>query len=269
MKHNKPTPEELKENIEKIQDELETPVETPEVPEIETPEEVAETPQAEEPETPEPSKEAPEEIETPEEPETPSEDYKKKYAESTREAQVLHSRNKKINETIEKANALPDPTDEEMSEIYKEWDVMDEVTRKLAKDSELNKRRFQMLDDVTKESKKIDEWNQKVDEYIGNPETLIKIPELDGREDEFKLFATKPTRRGIDFEDLVSAFLYEVDKNKKPKQKGNMFEQGNGGPKDEKKKTDKLSPDQAAILMRTNYKKYKEYLTAGKIDMGI
>jgi hypothetical protein len=46
-----------------------------------------------------------------------------------------------------------------------------------------------------------------------------------------------------------------------------MFETGSGGPNERvKPKGDKISLAEARTLMKNDYKKYKEYLVAGKID---
>lgn len=248
--HIKPTTEELEEQNKKVLEEIDKPEEKPVI--VEKKEEpVEEKVEVEEKE---------EVVE-----EKPKVDYKKKFTESTREAQILHSKNKKINDTIEKANALPEPTEEELTTEYKDWDVMSDTEKRFAKTNLINERRFKMLDEVTKESKDIEAWNIKVDEYTDDPKTLVDTPELEGKIDDFKLFASKPSRRGVDFEDLVSAFLFDAEKQSKPKQKGSMFETGTGGPND-KAKTDKLTVAESQQLMKTDYNKYKELLKAGKID---
>jgi hypothetical protein len=58
-----------------------------------------------------------------------------------------------------------------------------------------------------------------------------------------------------------------MTKSTKPKNKGKMFEVGSGGPNSKVKPlSDKISIDEAAKLMRTDYKKYKQLLLAGKIE---
>lgn len=260
--HVKPTKEELEENIKKVTEELDKTVKptTDETTTEVTTDKVSDTTTTDD--TTNASEETTEEkVET-----KPEIDYKKKFTDSSREALILHSKNKKINDTIEKANALPDPTDEELQGEYKEWDVMSETERKLAKSNFINERRFKMLDEVTKESKDIESWNTKVDEFVDDPKTLQDHPELEGKTDDFKMFVNKPSRRGVEFTDLVSAFLYDAEKTAKPKQKGKMFETGTGGPNDAPKK-DKLTLTEGQALMKTNYNKYKELLKAGKIEM--
>ena len=255
-KHVKPTTEELEANAQKAAEELEAMDKGEEKKEEETPEE---KPQ-EKPEVKEEKKvEVKEEIK--EEP-----DYKKKFIDSSRESIILHEKNKKTNEAIEKAMQASEPTDEELVKKYPDWEMMSEFEKKMAKDSEINSRRFSALGDITKENKNVEGWNKKVDDFVEDPKVLIDNPDLEGKQDEFRLFATKPTRRNVDFDTLTKAFLYEESLSK-PKNKGKMFEVGSGGPDDKgKPKSDKISIDEARQLRNTDYNKYKSLLKAGKID---
>lgn len=246
-KHVKPTQEELEANAQKALEEAEK-IKEDDTPVIE--ETVSETKQ---PPEPVPSQE---EV-----------DYKKKFTESSREAQILHAKNKQINEAIERAKAIPEPTEEELKKEYEDWDVLTDTERKLAKDNFMSSKRFAYLDDVTKESKDIEAWNSKVDSFIGDPKTLVDNPALEGKEEDFKIFAGKPTRRGVDFPDLISAFLYSNNKMKTEPKKGKMFETGSGGLNEKpKNEPGKISIEQARTLRNTDYAKYKEYLLAGKIE---
>lgn len=205
--------------------------------------------------------------ETPDEDKKP-EDYKEKFSNSSREASILAAKLRKQNEAIEKAGTISAPTEEEMRSEFPEWEEMSATERRLATDSVWNNRRFGLIEGVAKESKDIEAWNGKVDTFVDDPKTLIKYPRLEGKADGFKAFCTKDTRRGVDFEDLVSAYLFKVDSERKP-HKGQMFEKPSGGANDAPKpKSDKLSVDEAAKLMETDYGKWQELLLAGKLDDG-
>lgn len=198
---------------------------------------------------------------------SPQEDYKKRYAESTREAQKLYKNNIKVREAIDEADKITIPTEEEMTHEYPEWDVMSDLEKRLATDNFINKKKFDLLHTASQVTKNIEEWNNKVDRYIEDPKTLIEYPELEGKEEEFKLYSTGKEGIGTNFDILVGSFLHNFERNRKPKQKGKMMEQGKGGPKEAiKQKGDKISLSEANKLMRTNYKEYKKYLVAGKID---
>lgn len=254
-KHTKPTEAELQAEIDKAIVEAETP-ETPEEEIVEETEE----------ETPEETEDV--EEEESEEPDVPEVDYKKKFVESSRESIVNHARARKFTEAVTQAAGVDAPTEEELMSEYKDWDLMTDTEKLLARDGLINKKRFKIMESVAQEGKNIEDWIAKVDTFIENPATLVSNPELEGKQEEFKLFASKPTRRGLDFGDLILAFIGENAKNVKPKMKTSMMEDGTGGPKETPKpKSDKISLDEAKLLMQTDYKKYKELLKDGKIDV--
>jgi|TARA_Y100000034_G_scaffold19875_1_gene22601 hypothetical protein len=293
-KHKKPTREELKENIKKAQEDLEEMKDDPKAHEEESDLDNPEpTPSEPDPTPSEPVTDEDEDEDTGEdtdedkdddsdddssedpEPEptpSPEIDYKKKFTESTREAQILHSKNKKLNEAMQKAGEVAEPTDEDLQVAYPKLDIeiMDESEKQLFKDNLMNKQRFELITEATKVTKKVEEWYSKVDKHLADPETLVKNPGLEGREAEFKVFATKPTRRGVEFEDLTKAFLYDIESKPKPKKKGKMFEEGSGGSNEKPNpKGDKITADQARKLRETNYNEYKRLLVAGKIKTDI
>jgi len=262
-KHKKPTTEELEENLKKIQSELDTPEEEKEeeaVPEKE--EEKEEEPKA----GAEPEEEEEKEEEEPEKEPEPSPDYKKKFSESSKEAQKIYAKNRKLDQAIDQANEIPDPTEDELKDEYSDWDIMSDSERRLSKEALISKRFRELIIKAREEAKKIEKWNEEVVKFADNPKTLITYPELEGKTDDFTEFATNEKHNSVPFNLLVSAFLYEKQKSNKPK-KGKMFETGTGGPNQRPKPpSDKISIDQARQLMKTDYKKYKEYLLAGKID---
>ncbi len=272
-KHIKPTKEELEAGAKKALEEAEALANAQPSP-SNPPEEHIEASPSPSPEIPSPS----EPIPSPSQPvpsPAPSKEIIKDIAKrerekkvaSAQEAQILHAKNKKTNEALEKALTTPEPTEEELIQEFPDWDMMSDFEKKMAKESLTNKKRFSALDEIVKENKDLEGWQTKVDEFIENPETLTKHTELEGRQDEFKLFATKPTRRGVDFEDLVSAFLFNI--KPEPKKKGQMFPTGSAGLNDKgKQKGDKISIEEARLLRTNNYEKYKEMLKAGKIELG-
>lgn len=279
--HVKPTQEELKESIKKTAEEAEALKDKPEP--TPSPSEPSEEPSPsfeppeEEPAEPTPSPEVPSPSPSPESlPEEPSPSKavikdvlkreKEKKKASAQEAQVLHARSKKITEALEKAREIPEPTDEEMEAEHPDWDMLTDFEKKIAKETLLSNRRFAALDKVTREFKDSEKHQKKINDFLVDPKTLNKYPGLEGRGDEFRVFATKPTRRGLDFEDLVPAFLYTMETNKPAKKKGKMFPTGTGGPVGKPKTPGKISIEDAIQLRKTDSKKYKELMLAGKID---
>lgn len=253
--NNKPTQEELDAGIQAALDIANEPA--PSEPAPSTPPE---------PSQPQPSEPAPSEP-APSEPEKePVVDYKQKFTESSRESQIRESALKKTNEAIEKAAEITDIAEEELTKEFPDWDVMSDTEKRLAKDSVIQRKRFELIHQASQEGKDIRAWNEKVDTFIDDPKTLTTNTDLEGRQDEFKVFATKPSRRGADFETLVSAFLFEVDKTK-IKHTGQMMPTGTGGPNDVlKPKSDKISAEESATIRETDYAKYRQLLKDGKIE---
>jgi hypothetical protein len=272
--HVKPTIDELKANQETILKELETL--TPKLEEVkqeEAPTEKVEAEveveekEAEKVVVPEKKIEEKEVKKTDEQlKEEEDQAFKKKFANSTREAQILAAQNKKMAEALERASDVAEPTDEELVKEYPGWEDMTDFEKKMAKKDMINDRRFTAINEVSKEFKDFDKWKVKVDEFITDPNTLISNPLLEGKEEEFKLFTMKENRQGVDFDTLVSAFLYSAEKER-PKHTGKMFETGSGGPKvTPKPKSDKISLEQAALLRKTDYPRYKEMVKNNKIE---
>jgi hypothetical protein len=268
MKHVKPTPEELEQNAQNALEEAEKLKEPKESEEVEEVEEQKEQ-KDEEVEVEEVEEKEPEEPEKPKEPEKtqkPQEDYKKKFIESTKESQVLYAKNKKYSEVFDNIEKIEAPTEDELKKEFPDWEVMSDFEKKIATDNVVNNRKLAEISKIAKESKDIEKWQGDVETFITNPESLNKYPGLEGKEDEFKVFAIKPTRRGVDFEDLVASFLFNESQSN-VKHKGKMFENGNGGPKEPPKvKSDKIGIEESMLLKKTDYKKWTEMLKAGKIN---
>jgi hypothetical protein len=262
--HRKPTQEELDAQVNKALEEpkddgLQEEEKVEEVEEeIKEPEEEVEEKHEE---TPGPKKEPVKE----EKPAIP--DIETRYKESTRESQILYSKNKKVFEVLDKANQLPEPTEDDLKKEFNDWEIMSDLEKRFAKNDLWNRRKFEAIGEATKEFKDIDAWSVKVGEFIDNPETLIEYPELEGKVEEFKTFATKPTRRGVDFEDLVASFSWDLSKKAPKQNKGKQLESGSSGVKEKQKpKSDKISLSEANKLRETNYNKWKQYVNEGKID---
>lgn len=238
-----PTEEELKEQAEKDQAELEVLKEKDEEAEEEEKEE----------EEPEDEKE--EEVK-------PEVDHKKKFIESQREAKVLHSKVK----GFEKASEVPDPTDKDMEVEYSDWEDLSDFEKKIAKNDWKNTRRNEAIDQAISESKNVDEWNSKVDKTLDDPQILIDTPALEGKLEDLKIFVSKPSRRGVDFDDLIKAFLFDVQENKPAKKKGQMFEKGSGGPSKKSKPKGKLTIEEGAKLRKRDGAEFKRQLLAGNIE---
>jgi hypothetical protein len=206
--------------------------------------------------------------EEPKKEEKPMEDWKKRHDESTREAQRLYRNNSQMMTAIAEASNLPDPTEEELKTEYKNWDDLSETERTFAKDSFINKRFRASVAKAAAEQKGVQEWRDRVDSFIEDPRTLTDNPDLEGKEDEFLEFVLADNKLvGTDFSILVGAFLHAESKKPKKTNKGDMFPTGKSGPAEKPhRKSDKISQSDAEVLKISNYKKYLEFLKAGKIE---
>ena len=272
MKHIKPTAEELEAKAQEALKEAEalknkpspsSPVPSPSK-EVPSPSpEAKPTPSPSEPiVSPSPSEPIPSE------PEPSKELYKKKFSASSRENQKIYAKNRKLNQAIEEANEIPEPTDEEMlAEYPSDWEMMSDFEQKIARETLISKRFRERIAKAQDEVKKIEKWDEEIIKFVEDPKTLIDNPELEGKEEDFTKFASEDINNSVPFKILVAAFLHESQKSVKPKNKGAMFETGSGGPNEKPKpKSDKLTIEEGRRLRKSNYNRWKEYLVAGKIE---
>ena len=150
-KHKKPTKEELDS---KIQEAIETPVEeapveepveevveeTPEekpfiIPKVVEEEKVPEPEPVEEPELEvEPSAEVKEKLRV------ELEEKKQKLSASARENQKIYAKNRVINKALVEAEDIEEPTQEELQKEYRDWDVMSDFEKEIARETIISKR---------------------------------------------------------------------------------------------------------------------------------
>lgn len=199
-------------------------------------------------------------------------DYKERYTQAGREALTQYLKNKKIADTIEEAQNMTEPTEDELRDYARKngavFDELDEFTRSILKDTFLNKRRFEKISEIQKSAKEIDAWVDKVDKFIESPEIVTAYPSLEGNEDEFRKFSLKAERRGMDLSDLVASFLYGLGSIAPKKSKGSMLLSGGGGVAPIAK-PEKLNDEEAMAIRIKDPKEYKRLIKAGKIGIEI
>ena len=274
MTHIKPTKEELDA---KIQEALELPeeelskehdTEEPNVEEIEKEAGVKETPKEEpikepEPIEAEPSKEVKEALKK------EVEEKKQKLSASAKENQKIYAKNRVLNKALDEADELPEPTEEDLQKEFTDWDVMSDTERTFAKETVISRNWRGKIKEAKDQASKIEKWNDEVEKYADDPQTLLDNPELEGKQEDFVKFAQEETNNSVPYKILVSAFLHEYSSAKK-ENKGAMFISGSGGPNDKlEPKSDKISLDESRKIRETDYNKYKELLMAGKIELDV
>lgn len=258
--HQKPSKEELEDKVNQAVEEaerLKDVVEPEEEVEPSMEQEVEQEPDIK-------TEEKTEEVEpSPEEKEA----LKKKLSASARENQKIYAKNRVMNKALTEAEESPEPTEEDIVKEYPDWDVMSETERKFAKETIISRNWRKVISSAKEQATKIEKWNDSVGDFVENPQTLLDTPELEGKQDQFKEFATTEENNNVPMKILVSAFLHE--KNiEKVSNKGAMFETGSGGANSKPNpKSDKISLEDARELKKVNYDKYKELLKEGKIDL--
>ena len=254
-----------KENLEAIVENIDIPQETPieELVEVETPLEEAE-PQDNVPEEVEPQKPAPAKKQ--------DVDYKEKYSQSSREASALFFKNQKISQVIEEATKIPEPNEEELRSYAKEqgaeFDELDQFSKNILKKTYLSEKRFQKIEVAHQESKKVDDWVDKVDDFIGSEDAQNKYPSLSTYDDEFRKYCLKEQRRGMDLEDLVASFLFNIEKNPPVQNRKSLFNSRGNGSNTPVVKAKPTSED-AINLRNRNQKEYMRAIKSGKLDIEI
>lgn len=205
-----------------------------------------------------------------EEPKPPV-DFEKRYKDSSREAHILRENKDKQDAEIDEVQGLAEPTEDQLRTEYPDWDDLSETERKLAKKvfhGELKEAKIREIREKYRaDEQKIGDRAKEAEVFAIHPDTLSRFPKLEGKQEEFMAYASKPSRLIMDLEDLAKLFI--LDLPTPIKHKGKMFETGGAGGEKGKPKTNKLTLEQGTMLRQTNYKKYVEYLKAGKIESAV
>ena len=204
-----------------------------------------------------------------EEPEEPKENYREKFAASTAENQVLRLKTEKLEQAHEQAASLPEPTDEEcLKEYGEEWEDLSDLHKRIVRENLHSRKKQDIVESVNKSVKLDKEFIDKANNFAIDPDTVKQFPGLDGHQEEFIKFASKPTRRALDLEDVASIFVANLQLSGKLKEsrKGPLFPRGRTNKQKAKPKGTQLSADALSILRKTNPRKYEQMIRKGKID---
>lgn len=188
-------------------------------------------------------------------------DWEIKFKESQKEAMVLK---KRLDDIDAEKNKRVEVNDEYLKAKYSDWDDMTTGEQRAIRLAEESKQESLELRNKTNEFNNDRQWADKVDAWIES-EVEDNFPKLKGREDAFRKFATRPTRKGLPLDDLAKIFLFE---NPEPvKQKRTLFSAPGGtGKKPEKKG---WTAEEVAKLRTTNMKKYMELIKRGEIKIDL
>jgi chromosome segregation ATPase len=187
-------------------------------------------------------------------------DYKKKYTESQKEALILK---KKLEMEEEARNKKVEVTPDYMKTLYPEWEDMTANEQLALQKAEELKQEVQELKNNANKFNNDREWNEKVETFITD-ELPDLFPKIVGHEEDFKRFATRPTRKGLPLDDLGKIFLFE---NPPVDAKRNLFHApGSAGapPADEG-----MSAEDVRTLRINKPLEYMRLVRAGKIKLKI
>jgi len=154
--------------------------------------------------------------------EPPKVDYETKFKESQKEALILKAQLDKVDE---EKNKKVEITDEVLKGMYPEWDDMTPAEQRAMRRAEQLAQEVAELKNNANQFNNDKKWLEKVDSFV-TEEMPDLFPAIVGREEEFKRFATRPTRKGLPMDDLAKVFLYE-NPPKEPKR--NLFHAPSGG----------------------------------------
>jgi hypothetical protein len=237
-----------------------TPVEeTPQAP-VETP--VAETKEEVVEEKKEEAPAAAPKIEAPKDEEI---DYKQRFVDTQKEGKLLYDQNQDIMTAL--TAEVPEPTELELKQEATrkglEFEMMTATEQILFKDSIYNQKKVAVIDRVRELKTKRETWSSEIDTFLADESVATR---LKGREDAFKVYATKPTKIGYPSkEDLLTLFLAEeLPKTLEKKGSSLPFTVGTGGAAAEKPK--KLGVEASMKLKTQDQKKWQDMIAAGAID---
>ena len=199
-------------------------------------------------ETEQPKPEGPKPEETPA---APAIDYEKKFAESSRENQILQEKLKA--QEAARQELTKEPTDSDLRTAFPDWDTLDDFQKNIARRTYNSERIATRAAQTTEQLAQERAWNTSIELAVSSNTSL------QGKEQAFRQYASKPQYRNVPMEVLVDAFLQKNGgEPPKPTPKPGL-EPGSGGPRTpEKPKT--LSAEDLALLRTSNPKGYQDYL---------
>lgn len=197
--------------------------------------------------------------------------YKEKFKNSSRESLNNFFKYKKITDTIDEASNLPEPTEEDLVAYTRvqgaEYGELDEFTKNIVKKTYINEQKMDRVAQVAKESKEIDKWVEHVESFLEADETLNQYPSLENKADDFRSYCLKAGRRGMDLNDLVASYLYNLGRSNKKKSQSLFLSQGNG--RNREIKPVGMTGVDLATVRTADPKEYRRLVKAGKARLKI
>jgi len=188
----------------------------------------------------------------------------KKLIASQQEALVLREQVQRLE--AEK-NKVVEVTEEFMKEKYQDWDDMTSGEQRALTEVEKVKQENAEIRAKSNEFNNDKAWGEKVAAFVEDPTFAESFAKIVGREEDFKRFAGKPTRKGLPLEDLAKIFLYE-NPTTPVEHKRSLFNSPGGIGKGQPPRKG-LTSDEIRILRINSPKKYNELVRQHKIKAEI
>jgi chemotaxis protein histidine kinase CheA len=196
-----------------------------------------------------------------------------RYREAGQEAMILNSKNKRILETIDEAENLPDPTLDELRAFAKEsgaeYEELDTFAQNLLKETLLNKKYRGKIGSLVTEERKINEWVKKVEEFVDLETTIQTYVGLEDSREEFIKYCSKRSHVGADLDLLVAGFMFKQPV-KRPSRGSVLLPSGKGSINQSRsQKPTELNEDDAALYRKTDPRRYKQLIKQRKFKITI
>lgn len=195
-------------------------------------------------------------------PTVPVVDYEKKFSDSTRENQILQEKIKALEGAPQELTK--EPTDSDMRAAFPNWDLMSDTEKDLGRRTVRAERIGGNAAQIAQDLKAERSWNTSIELAIASNTTL------QGKEQAFRQYASRPQYKNVPMDVLVGAFLQSlgaapVAPTTTPRP---GLEPGNGGPRTpEKPKT--LSTEELTSLRTSDPKGYQDYLKTHDLEVDV
>jgi hypothetical protein len=178
--------------------------------------------------------------------------WKQKFSDSSREAQLLVEAEKRRQAQQE---LTKEPTDSDLRTAFPEWDAMSDTEKSLARRTMRAERIGGNAAQLAQSIQAERSWNTSIELELTSNNAL------QGKEQAFRQFASRPQYKNVPMELLVDAFL---SKNVTPPAPAPTprpgLETGQGGPRETPTPTVGLTMAELAALRKTDPKAYEKYI---------
>ncbi len=201
----------------------------------------------------------------------PPVNYREKFAESTRENQVLTAKVAETERQLGIAITAEPPTEAELKSEYPEWEDLTAFEKRMAIETLTLKKQARkailLAEQATADATSEKEFKQIL--RAKNKDGSPKFPGLQEREDDFRAYCNMPTHKGSPLETLARAFLFDIgEKPPTPKStpapKPTLDRTGGG---DKSANPAQISDEDAEVIRKNDPKRYERLIKSGAIKV--